>query len=252
MQGKHFAKFKITTCCPIVIFRYVYCRIGIMRPISSEWKEEADWSEFCPIHNAWFNNFLVDKTPAWGDSNVHCCLYYDFEGTCDWSNWKPYPDGKKEDRWEGMKSFDIYDGELGLLLDLDEGTLSVYKNGTRLGTMMSGLSGEYVWVAQITAQANGRPDEQNVRIKRAPVPSNLSGYEVVDSDSSSESDSSSSDDSSQIGSSDEENDDDSSEEEGDSSSSSSEGGSAASDDSAARHARTRDFIFELMRHAPRR
>ena len=64
----------------------------------------------------------------------------------------------------------IFNGELGLLLDLDEGTLTVYKDGTRLGVMMDGLSGEYTWVAEMTAQAHGSPDEQNVRIERAPVP----------------------------------------------------------------------------------
>jgi len=87
---------------------------------------------------------------------------------------------------EGQDGFDIYDGELGLLLDLDEGTLSVYKNGVRLGTMMSGLSGEYVWVMQMIAQANGRPDRQNVRIERAPLPANLSGYDVIDESSHTE------------------------------------------------------------------
>ena len=65
----------------------------------------------------------------------------------------------------------IFNGELGLLLDLDEGTLTVYKDGTRLGVMMDGLSGEYTWVVEITAQANGSPDGQNaVRIERAHIP----------------------------------------------------------------------------------
>ena len=67
----------------------------------------------------------------------------------------------------------IFNGELGLLLDLDEGTLTVYKDGTRLGVMMDGLSGEYTWVVEITAQANGSPDGQNVRIERAPIPTSL-------------------------------------------------------------------------------
>lgn len=48
-----------------------------------------------------------------------------------------------------MEGFSIYDGELGLLLDLDEGTLSVYKNGTRLGVMMRSHTGEYCWVANM-------------------------------------------------------------------------------------------------------
>ncbi|EJK52436.1 hypothetical protein THAOC_28284 [Thalassiosira oceanica] len=37
----------------------------------------------------------------------------------------------------------------GLLLDLDEGTLAVYKNGKRLGVMQKGLSGEYCWMIQV-------------------------------------------------------------------------------------------------------
>ena len=36
---------------------------------------------------------------------------------------------------------------LGMLLDLDEGTLSVYQNGRRVGTLKDGLAGEYCWCA---------------------------------------------------------------------------------------------------------
>ena len=76
-SGKHFAKFKISTCDPVVIFRYVYCRIGIMRPISSKLKNSTShrffegW--FCPLSTPMFGKFLEEKTPAWGDSDVHCC-----------------------------------------------------------------------------------------------------------------------------------------------------------------------------------
>ena len=38
-------------------------------------------------------------------------------------------------------------------MDLDEGTLDVYKNDIRLGTMKNGLVGEYCWVITIS------PDE---------------------------------------------------------------------------------------------
>ena len=75
-QGKHFAKFKITTCCPIVLFAYVYCRIGIMRPISSRFKSDANWTTFCPLSTPLFNNFLVERTPEWGESDIHCCLLF--------------------------------------------------------------------------------------------------------------------------------------------------------------------------------
>ena len=34
-----------------------------------------------------------------------------------------------------------------MLLDLGEGTLSVYQNGRRVGTLKDGLAGEYCWIA---------------------------------------------------------------------------------------------------------
>ena len=35
------------------------------------------------------------------------------------------------------------DSILGMLLDLDKGTLTIYKDNQRLGVMISGLAGEY-------------------------------------------------------------------------------------------------------------
>ena len=46
--------------------------------------------------------------------------------------------------WLGCERV-IGSGTVGLLLDLNEGTLSVFKNGRRLGVMKEGLGGEYVW-----------------------------------------------------------------------------------------------------------
>ncbi|EJK69480.1 hypothetical protein THAOC_09257, partial [Thalassiosira oceanica] len=37
----------------------------------------------------------------------------------------------------------------GMLLDLGNGTLSVYQNGQRLGTLKDGLAGEYCWTCSI-------------------------------------------------------------------------------------------------------
>ena len=39
--------------------------------------------------------------------------------------------------------------DIGMLLDLDEGTLSVYRNRRKLGVMKSGLTGPYCWVASL-------------------------------------------------------------------------------------------------------
>ena len=41
---------------------------------------------------------------------------------------------------------DFSDGDtIGMLLNLDKGTLTVYRNGHRLGVMKDGLSGPYCW-----------------------------------------------------------------------------------------------------------
>ncbi|EJK55627.1 hypothetical protein THAOC_24625 [Thalassiosira oceanica] len=41
------------------------------------------------------------------------------------------------------------DTPIGLLLNLDEGTLSVYQNAHRVATLKDGLSGEYCWYARV-------------------------------------------------------------------------------------------------------
>ena len=53
--------------------------------------------------------------------------------------------------------------KIGMLLDLDEGTLSVYKNERKLGVMKRGLAGQYCWVVALLAGSK-------VTIKRGTVP----------------------------------------------------------------------------------
>ena len=38
---------------------------------------------------------------------------------------------------------------IGMLLDLDQGSMTVYKNDERLGVMATGLSGEYSWAVSM-------------------------------------------------------------------------------------------------------
>ena len=52
--------------------------------------------------------------------------------------------------WEGMEVTHEAEFKIGLTLDLDAGTLDVYKNGSRLGTMMTQLTGEYCWVVALS------------------------------------------------------------------------------------------------------
>ena len=55
---------------------------------------------------------------------------------------------------------------VGLQLDLDVGTLSVYKSRRRLGIIKDGLSGEYCWLMSIQGASNSTA----VQIKRGYIP----------------------------------------------------------------------------------
>ena len=52
---------------------------------------------------------------------------------------------------------------VGMLLNLDEGTLIVYKNNRRLGVMKDGLSGSYCWYVTVDGI-------DKVAIKEAQIP----------------------------------------------------------------------------------
>ena len=55
----------------------------------------------------------------------------------------------------------VREGSIGLMLDLGEGTLSVYKNGRRLGVMGEGLDGEYCWFVSVLAACKIRMSKKN-------------------------------------------------------------------------------------------
>jgi hypothetical protein len=80
------------------------------------------------------------------------CFYYTANG-------HRYPDGH---HWEGWQSA-IEEG-IGMLLDLDHGTMTVYKNDEWLGVMATGLSGEYSWAMTLFAQGD------SARIEAAVTP----------------------------------------------------------------------------------
>ena len=70
-------------------------------------------------------------------------MYDTFSGACLSQDWG----GGSTDRepWDGMERVSG-SCKIGMLLDLDEGTLSVYKNERKLGVMKRGLAGHYCWV----------------------------------------------------------------------------------------------------------
>ena len=65
--------------------------------------------------------------------------------------------------WEGRQGTTEGD-RIGMLLDLDQGTMTVYKNDERLGVMATELSGEYSWAVSMWDQGI------SVRIEAAEVP----------------------------------------------------------------------------------
>ena len=82
--------------------------------------------------------------------DLHTCSYHCGEGKCYFANWndegKDDDDGWEGDDWEGSETVRVVDNlAVGLLLDLDAGTLSVYKDGRKLGVMKEGLAGAYCW-----------------------------------------------------------------------------------------------------------
>ena len=110
-QGKHFAEF--------TAIRGVDMCFGVIRP---GWDVESS----------------VDAWQVEGH-----CMYSSRDGT----NCPGQGLGGRD--WEG-RQFAAEGSRIGMLLDLDEGTMSVYKNGTRLGVMASsGLSGDYCWAVTL-------------------------------------------------------------------------------------------------------
>jgi len=144
--GRHFTEFTITNeqSRPVIW-------PGIMRPVllTMGVDFEADWNRNVnPVQvSSHYKPAVAEKlrskrTAKWGGSNVHCCAYNCETGQCYWSDWNT----RAKPIWrEGLGESDT----IGLLLDLDEGTLSLFKSGRFLGVMKDGLGGEYAWFVSV-------------------------------------------------------------------------------------------------------
>jgi len=144
-SGIHYVEFQITEGNPLV---------GIVRPMPNVDPNRYDNPVF-NFFNLFFTrnslrDFLALRTDKWDTGNVHVCGYYCKDGKRSWTNW----DSTIEyfEFWEGMEGCDPGD-TIGMLLNLDEGTLTVYKNNRRLGVMKDGLSGSYCWYASSYGEA---------------------------------------------------------------------------------------------------
>ena len=147
-SGAHYAEFKIGGE-PF---------IGVVRPMPG--LDADDYSEeFYFFLRRFYPDFLAQRSANWGNGNVHVCEYCCENGGMRWSDW-----GRADpewEQWEGMEPCQS-DDTLGMLLNLDEGTLTVYKNNRRLGAMKDGLSGAYCWYASVS-------DDATVEISKARI-----------------------------------------------------------------------------------
>jgi hypothetical protein len=108
--------------------------------------------------------------PDWdveGEVDAGCvpghCFYVTDEGF-------HYPGARD---WEGMQAAEEGD-RIGLLLDLDQGSMTVYKNDERLGVMVaSGLIGPYCWAAELVENGD------SVRIEPAEAPASPTPEELA-------------------------------------------------------------------------
>ena len=120
--------------------------IGIVRPMPNLDPDRYASDDFHFFESSLRDDFLAARIDEWGTGIVHACEYNSEDGLCEYTNWAG-EDGL--DDWEGAEGF-ITGDKIGMTLDLDDGTLTVYKNDRRLGVMIDGLSGSYCWYVSLT------------------------------------------------------------------------------------------------------
>ena len=150
--GRHFVEFAVNSNA-----ENAHAHLGIIRPVSltNAIGLEANWgggvyptNVSTTYKSAVAEKLRSQRTAKWGDSNIHCCTYYCDHGRCYWADWNNQNIYSSE--WQGREGL-TRSGTIGLLLDLNEGTLSVFKNGRLLGVLKNGLDGEYCWFVAVSS-----------------------------------------------------------------------------------------------------
>mmetsp|Transcript_36132 Transcript_36132/g.81217 ORF Transcript_36132/g.81217 Transcript_36132/m.81217 type:complete len:348 (-) Transcript_36132:172-1215(-) len=124
--GRHYVTFRMTE----LEGRLGDTEFGVIRPIKN-WDKEGvhnfDPMCFSMNQHKYRKLLLAEKTDEWGD-DLHCCSYSSHKGRCFFSNWNDEDKGEDDnwagDEWKGMEPARlVVNLVLGLLLDLDAGTL---------------------------------------------------------------------------------------------------------------------------------
>ena len=163
--GKHSVSFQVTDNHPS-LFGSVAC--GIMRPTT---KNITSLTTCFPV-DCDLSMFSLKDYEMLHSNTVDCCLFNTWHGSgLIRKRWKKWEDSElmamdEEQRflaeWQSSNLPFSFEGQeqilqnkykIGFVLDLDEGTLDVFKDDRRLGTMKTHfrdikthLSGEYCWV----------------------------------------------------------------------------------------------------------
>ena len=148
--GKHYVSFT-----PLVDSKSLM--MGVMRPGQANQNARG-----YPFSRSFLQNFSRNMGHGEHNNNVNCCFYDSYDGVCYSSSWSGLYEIVSNTNWEGLEGMSSSD-KIGMLLDLDEGTLSIYKNGRKLGVMKRGLAGQYCWAVSLLK-------ETGVTIKRGTIP----------------------------------------------------------------------------------
>ncbi|EJK56560.1 hypothetical protein THAOC_23532 [Thalassiosira oceanica] len=136
--GKHWATF---VCDQSLLAGSL--SVGVIRPLPG-WEDHRVFrvlEEFHPANPILWEVLRRERTSRW-EGDVHFCQFY-LSGECYYTEWEGFQ--IQRSYWEGVNDYDAKIDTLGMLLDLNIGTLSVYQNGQRVGILKDGLAGVYCW-----------------------------------------------------------------------------------------------------------
>ena len=130
--GKHYAMFpRRQYSCGALTY------MGLIRPIQG-WDKKG-LVNFYPTLVGHLDALLQERTACWGDSTIHYAILCGNDGyacTSDFTGALPQLHWKGRDDYRASRT----GTKTGLLLDLDNGTITVYKDGLRIGVLIDGLS----------------------------------------------------------------------------------------------------------------